>query len=183
LPNIVSLRAADERARRDHAADAAISSGDRRLWQWKRLAAPISGALHCGARYLGAEDRRLRHTQSRRCQGGGGSLDRGLANRQAAFAHDGMPIGIKDIIETIDMPTENGSPLLLIHRIDGPQIGPILAVCGDVRLDIIKPTASGGLPLATDAHPWKIELLAFHSRAPLSLARVKSSQARSFANE
>src|SRR5277367_1322788 len=24
---------------------------------------------------------------------------------------DGMPIGIKDIIETIDMPTENGSPL------------------------------------------------------------------------
>jgi len=96
---------------------------------------------------------------------------------------DGMPIGIKDIIETIDMPTENGSPLLLIHRIDGPQIGPILAVCGDVRLDIIKPTASGGLPLATDAHPWKIELLAFHSRAPLSLARVKSSQARSFANE
>jgi Asp-tRNA(Asn)/Glu-tRNA(Gln) amidotransferase A subunit family amidase len=24
---------------------------------------------------------------------------------------DGMPIGVKDIIETIDMPTENGSPL------------------------------------------------------------------------
>src|SRR5215470_10004642 len=24
---------------------------------------------------------------------------------------DGMPIGIKDIIETIDMPTQNGSPL------------------------------------------------------------------------
>src|SRR5277367_3016297 len=24
---------------------------------------------------------------------------------------DGMPIGIKDIIETVDMPTENGSPL------------------------------------------------------------------------
>jgi Asp-tRNA(Asn)/Glu-tRNA(Gln) amidotransferase A subunit family amidase len=24
---------------------------------------------------------------------------------------DGMPIGIKDIIETFDMPTENGSPL------------------------------------------------------------------------
>ena len=76
-----------------------------------------------------------------------------LANRQAAFAHDGMPIGIKDIIETIDMPTENGSPLLLIHRIDGPQIGPILAVCGDVRLDIIKPTASGGLPLAKISAP------------------------------
>src|ERR1700737_3939978 len=26
-------------------------------------------------------------------------------------AIDGMPLGIKDIIETIDMPTENGSPL------------------------------------------------------------------------
>src|SRR5258705_9825119 len=26
-------------------------------------------------------------------------------------AIDGMPIGIKDIIETIDMPTQNGSPL------------------------------------------------------------------------
>ena len=24
---------------------------------------------------------------------------------------DGMPLGIKDIIETADMPTENGSPL------------------------------------------------------------------------
>src|SRR6516165_11790368 len=26
-------------------------------------------------------------------------------------AIDGMPIGVKDIIETIDMPTQNGSPL------------------------------------------------------------------------
>ena len=29
---------------------------------------------------------------------------------------DGMPIGIKDIIETIDMPTENGSPLFVGFR-------------------------------------------------------------------
>ncbi len=29
---------------------------------------------------------------------------------------DGMPIGIKDIIETIDMPTEHGSPLFVGHR-------------------------------------------------------------------
>ena len=29
---------------------------------------------------------------------------------------DGMPIGIKDIIETIDMPTEHGSPLFAGHR-------------------------------------------------------------------
>src|SRR6266436_8309451 len=30
---------------------------------------------------------------------------------KALSAIDGMPIGIKDIIETIDMPTQNGSPL------------------------------------------------------------------------
>ena len=29
---------------------------------------------------------------------------------------DGMPIGIKDIIETVDMPTENGSPLFVGFR-------------------------------------------------------------------
>ncbi len=29
---------------------------------------------------------------------------------------DGMPIGVKDIIETIDMPTEHGSPLFAGHR-------------------------------------------------------------------
>jgi Asp-tRNA(Asn)/Glu-tRNA(Gln) amidotransferase A subunit family amidase len=29
---------------------------------------------------------------------------------------DGMPVGIKDIIETIDMPTENGSPLFAGYR-------------------------------------------------------------------
>src|SRR6202008_5177651 len=31
-------------------------------------------------------------------------------------AIDGMPIGIKDIIETADMPTENGSPLFAGFR-------------------------------------------------------------------
>src|ERR1700681_4063825 len=31
-------------------------------------------------------------------------------------AIDGMPLGIKDIIETIDMPTENGSPLFAGFR-------------------------------------------------------------------
>ena len=29
---------------------------------------------------------------------------------------DGMPIGVKDIIETIDMPTQNGSPLFAGFR-------------------------------------------------------------------
>src|SRR5205807_8823173 len=31
-------------------------------------------------------------------------------------AIDGMPVGIKDIIETIDMPTQNGSPLFAGFR-------------------------------------------------------------------
>src|ERR1700733_12033977 len=36
---------------------------------------------------------------------------------------DGMPIGIKDIIETIDMPTENGSPLFAGFRGDRDSAG------------------------------------------------------------
>src|SRR5262249_62201933 len=47
---------------------------------------------------------------------------------------DGMPIGIKDIIETADMPTENGSPPFagLRSQRDGasvaapPQAGPVI---------------------------------------------------------
>src|SRR5262249_56297629 len=39
---------------------------------------------------------------------------------------DGMPIGIKDIIETADMPTENGSPPFagLRPERDGPDAAP-----------------------------------------------------------
>jgi len=36
---------------------------------------------------------------------------------------DGMPLGIKDIIETIDMPTENGSPLYAGWRSDRDAAG------------------------------------------------------------
>jgi Asp-tRNA(Asn)/Glu-tRNA(Gln) amidotransferase A subunit family amidase len=43
------------------------------------------------------------------------STSRWLAGKQASPI-DGMPIGIKDIIETIDMPTENGSPLFAGFR-------------------------------------------------------------------
>jgi Asp-tRNA(Asn)/Glu-tRNA(Gln) amidotransferase A subunit family amidase len=38
-------------------------------------------------------------------------------------AIDGMPLGIKDIIETIDMPTENGSPLYAGWRSDRDAAG------------------------------------------------------------
>ena len=42
---------------------------------------------------------------------------------------DGMPIGIKDIIETIDMPTENGSPLFAGWRTgrDGASVAALRA--------------------------------------------------------
>jgi Asp-tRNA(Asn)/Glu-tRNA(Gln) amidotransferase A subunit family amidase len=43
------------------------------------------------------------------------STERWRAGRPLS-AIDGMPIGIKDIIETIDMPTENGSPLFAGFR-------------------------------------------------------------------
>jgi len=43
------------------------------------------------------------------------STDRWRAGKPLSSI-DGMPIGIKDIIETIDMPTENGSPLFAGFR-------------------------------------------------------------------
>ena len=52
----------------------------------KDFAARISRALHCATRRLGAEDRRLRHPQPCRREGGGGSLHEPLAGGQAAFA-------------------------------------------------------------------------------------------------
>jgi Asp-tRNA(Asn)/Glu-tRNA(Gln) amidotransferase A subunit family amidase len=44
-----------------------------------------------------------------------GSTERWRAGRPLSPI-DGMPIGVKDIIETIDMPTENGSPLFAGFR-------------------------------------------------------------------
>ncbi|HEX3182976.1 MAG TPA: amidase family protein, partial [Beijerinckiaceae bacterium] len=53
------------------------------------------------------------------------AADQSTARWRAGKPHspiDGMPIGIKDIIETADMPTENGSPLFAGFRSerDGP---------------------------------------------------------------
>ena len=47
---------------------------------------------------------------------------------------DGMPVGIKDIIETADMPTENGSPLFAGWRseCDGASVA-ALREAGAVR--------------------------------------------------
>src|SRR5262249_17724078 len=42
----------------------------------------------------------------------------GWRNGRPLSPIDGMPLGIKDIIETIDMPTENGSPLYAGCRTD-----------------------------------------------------------------
>src|SRR6202020_3249246 len=47
------------------------------------------------------------------------AADRSTARWRAGkplSAIDGMPVGIKDIIETADMPTEQGSPLFVGYR-------------------------------------------------------------------
>ncbi len=75
-------------------------------------AAAISRRLAFVVRTMGAADRRLRLHQSAGGARGGGSI-RPSAGAPASPASpiDGMPVGIKDIIETVDMPTEMGSPL------------------------------------------------------------------------
>ena len=82
----------------------------------KDIAAPVSRALHRRPRRLGAEDRRLRHLN---LAGARAAADRSSKRWRAGkplSPIDGMPIGIKDIIETIDMPTESGSPLFAGFR-------------------------------------------------------------------
>jgi Asp-tRNA(Asn)/Glu-tRNA(Gln) amidotransferase A subunit family amidase len=48
-----------------------------------------------------------------------------------------MPLGIKDIIETIDMPTENGSPLFAGWRSerDGASVAALREAGADLGLD------------------------------------------------
>jgi Asp-tRNA(Asn)/Glu-tRNA(Gln) amidotransferase A subunit family amidase len=53
---------------------------------------------------------------------------------------DGMPIGVKDIIETIDMPTENGSPLFAGFR--GDRDGASVAALRDAGAVIVGKTVT-----------------------------------------
>ena len=54
---------------------------------------------------------------------------------------DGMPVGIKDIIETIDMPTENGSPLFAGFR--GNRDGASVAALREAGAVIVGKTEIG----------------------------------------
>ena len=68
---------------------------------------------------------------------------------------DGMPIGVKDIIETIDMPTENGSPLFAGFQ--GNRDGASVAALRDAGAVILGKTVTTEFawmqPRAT-CNPW-----------------------------
>ena len=70
---------------------------------------------------------------------------------------DGMPIGIKDIIETIDMPTENGSPLFAGFR--GNRDGASVAALREAGAVIVGKTVTTEFawmhPRAT-RNPWDL---------------------------
>ena len=70
---------------------------------------------------------------------------------------DGMPIGVKDIIETIDMPTENGSPLFAGFR--GNRDGASVAALREAGAVIVGKTVTTEFawmqPRAT-RNPWDL---------------------------
>ena len=62
---------------------------------------------------VGTAHRRFRlHQSAGGACGGGCATERWRAGRPLSPI-DGMPVGIKDVIETFDMPTQMGSPLFL----------------------------------------------------------------------
>jgi Asp-tRNA(Asn)/Glu-tRNA(Gln) amidotransferase A subunit family amidase len=70
---------------------------------------------------------------------------------------DGMPIGIKDIIETIDMPTENGSPLFAgfrSHR-DGASVA-ALREAGAVIVGKTVTTEFAWMQPRATRNPWDL---------------------------
>jgi Asp-tRNA(Asn)/Glu-tRNA(Gln) amidotransferase A subunit family amidase len=70
---------------------------------------------------------------------------------------DGMPIGIKDIIETIDMPTENGSPLFAGFRSerDGASVA-ALREAGAVILGKTVTTEFAATEPRGTRNPWDV---------------------------
>jgi Asp-tRNA(Asn)/Glu-tRNA(Gln) amidotransferase A subunit family amidase len=71
---------------------------------------------------------------------------------------DGMPLGIKDIIETIDMPTENGSPLFAGARSDRDAAGVVaLREAGGVILGKTVTTEFAAREPRGTRNPWDLE--------------------------
>jgi len=68
---------------------------------------------------------------------------------------DGMPIGIKDIIETIDMPTENGSPLFAGFRSerDGASVAALREAGGVILGKTVTTEFAASEPRGT-RNPW-----------------------------
>ena len=70
---------------------------------------------------------------------------------------DGMPIGIKDIIETIDMPTENGSPLFAGCRTERDAAGVVaLREAGAVILGKTVTTEFAATFPGDTRNPWDV---------------------------
>jgi len=71
---------------------------------------------------------------------------------------DGMPLGIKDIIETIDMPTENGSPLYAGWRSDRDAASVVaLREAGAVILGKTVTTEFAAREPRGTRNPWDVE--------------------------
>jgi Asp-tRNA(Asn)/Glu-tRNA(Gln) amidotransferase A subunit family amidase len=71
---------------------------------------------------------------------------------------DGMPLGIKDIIETADMPTENGSPLFAGWRSDRDAAGVVaLREAGAVILGKTVTTEFAAREPRGTRNPWDVE--------------------------
>src|ERR1051325_11304033 len=71
---------------------------------------------------------------------------------------DGMPLGIKDIIETSDMPTEQGSPLLIGWRSGRDAAsGPALSEAGAVILGKVVTTEFAATEPRGTRNPWDRE--------------------------
>jgi Asp-tRNA(Asn)/Glu-tRNA(Gln) amidotransferase A subunit family amidase len=70
---------------------------------------------------------------------------------------DGMPIGVKDIIETIDMPTESGSPLFAGYRSerDGASVA-ALREAGAVILGKTVTTEFAWMQPRATRNPWDV---------------------------
>src|SRR3984957_10624199 len=70
---------------------------------------------------------------------------------------DGMPIGIKDIIETVDMPTENGSPLFTGFRCerDGASVAALREAGGGIVGKTVTTEFAWMHPRAT-RNPWDL---------------------------
>jgi Asp-tRNA(Asn)/Glu-tRNA(Gln) amidotransferase A subunit family amidase len=70
---------------------------------------------------------------------------------------DGMPIGIKDIIETVDMPTENGSPLFAGFRSerDGASVAALREAGGVIVGKTVTTEFAWMQPRAT-RNPWDL---------------------------